>query len=76
MLGLRTPELLVIGVIVLLLFGPQRLAGLGAGLGQGIRGFKKGLDGGDDAAGRAASGEAPPPQAAPRPGDGPDGPRP
>ncbi len=48
MLGLRMPELLVIGLIVLLLFGPGKLAGLGQGLGEGIRGFKKALAGDDE----------------------------
>lgn len=41
------PELLVIGLIVLLLFGPGKLAGLGQGLGEGIRGFKKAMAGDD-----------------------------
>lgn len=48
MLGLRMPELIVIGFIVMLLFGPQKLAGLGQGLGQGIRDFKKALAGEDE----------------------------
>lgn len=48
MLGLRAPELIVIGFIVMLLFGPQKLAGLGQGLGQGIRDFKKALNGEDE----------------------------
>ena len=47
--GLRMPELLVIGLIVLLLFGPGKLAGLGKGLGEGIRGFKKAMNGEDEA---------------------------
>jgi len=34
------PELIIILVILLLLFGTSRLAGLGKGLGQAIRGFK------------------------------------
>jgi sec-independent protein translocase protein TatA len=34
------PELIIILVIILLLFGTSRLAGLGKGLGQAIRGFK------------------------------------
>jgi sec-independent protein translocase protein TatA len=37
---LGLPELLVILVIILLIFGTTRLAGLGKGLGQAIRGFK------------------------------------
>ncbi len=38
MLGL--PELLVILVIIILVFGASRLAGIGKGLGGAIRGFK------------------------------------
>ncbi len=37
---LGIPELVLIVVILLLLFGTSRLAGLGKGLGQAIRGFK------------------------------------
>jgi sec-independent protein translocase protein TatA len=37
---LGLPELIIIFVIVLLIFGTSRLAGLGRGLGQAIRGFK------------------------------------
>lgn len=39
-MSLGLPELLVILVIVILIFGASRLAGLGRGLGQAIRGFK------------------------------------
>jgi TatA/E family protein of Tat protein translocase len=42
------PELLIIGFIVVLLFGTSKLPTLGAGLGQGIRGFKKALAGDDE----------------------------
>jgi sec-independent protein translocase protein TatA len=38
------PELILILAIVLLLFGTSRLAGLGKGLGQAIRGFKDEID--------------------------------
>ena len=38
------PELAIILVIVLLLFGASRLPKLGKSMGQGIRGFKDGLD--------------------------------
>jgi sec-independent protein translocase protein TatA len=47
------PELVLILLIVLLLFGSTKLAGLGKGLGDGIRNFRKGLKGGED------DGEAP-----------------
>jgi len=35
---------LIVIVIILLVFGPARLAGVGKGLGEGIRQFKKGLN--------------------------------
>jgi sec-independent protein translocase protein TatA len=37
------PDLLVILVIALIVFGGKRIGDLGAGLGKGIREFKKGL---------------------------------
>ena len=48
MFGLRMPELLIIGFIVVLLFGATKLPALGQGLGEGIRGFKKAFSGDDD----------------------------
>ena len=39
------PELLIILVIVLILFGPGRLAGAGTALGQTIREFSRSLNG-------------------------------
>ncbi|HET6438738.1 MAG TPA: twin-arginine translocase TatA/TatE family subunit [Anaeromyxobacter sp.] len=41
-------ELLIIFLIVVVLFGVNRLPQIGAGLGQSIRGFKKALNGEDD----------------------------
>ncbi len=43
MFGLGMPELIVILVIVLIIFGANRLPQLGEGLGKAIKGFKKGL---------------------------------
>jgi sec-independent protein translocase protein TatA len=40
---LGLPELLLIGGIALLMFGPSKLGDLGKGLGEGIRGFKAAL---------------------------------
>ena len=48
MFGLRMPELLIIGFVVVLLFGANKLPQLGAGLGQGIRSFKKAFSGEDE----------------------------
>jgi sec-independent protein translocase protein TatA len=39
------PELLVIFVIALLIFGPRKIGELGKSLGEGIRGFKSALSG-------------------------------
>jgi TatA/E family protein of Tat protein translocase len=58
-MGLRMPELLIIGFVVVLLFGTQKLPELGAGLGQAIRGFKKGMSGEDEPATKAEQAEPP-----------------
>jgi sec-independent protein translocase protein TatA len=47
-MNLGMPELLVILVIIVLIFGANRLAGLGKGLGQAIRGFKDEMSDQDD----------------------------
>jgi len=41
--GLGFPEIMVIFLIIVLLFGATRLPQIGRGLGEGIRNFKKGL---------------------------------
>lgn len=41
MFGLRLPELLIILVVLVLLFGAKKLPELGDSLGKGIRAFKK-----------------------------------
>ncbi len=50
MFGLGMPEMLVILVIVLVLFGASRLPQLGEGLGKSIRSFKNALKEGQDPA--------------------------
>ena len=47
-MGIGTSELLIILVIVLLVFGSSKLPELGAGLGKGIRNFKKAAKGEDE----------------------------
>ena len=39
--NLGTPEILVIGLIILILFGAKRIPEFMAGLGKGVREFKK-----------------------------------
>jgi sec-independent protein translocase protein TatA len=50
MCGLGTPELVIILVIALVIFGGSRLPQLGEGLGKAIKGFKKGMSDVTDAA--------------------------
>lgn len=41
------PKLLLIILIALVILGPGKLAGLGRGMGEGIRNFKRGMRGDD-----------------------------
>jgi len=41
MMGLGMPELIIILVIILIIFGAGKLPEIGAGLGKGIKNFKK-----------------------------------
>ena len=45
MFSLGLPELIVILVIILLIFGANRLGDIGSGLGKAIRGFKDSVTG-------------------------------
>jgi sec-independent protein translocase protein TatA len=45
---LQPTHLIVIGVLLLVLFGAKRLPELGKGLGEGLKGFKEGLKGGGE----------------------------
>ncbi len=45
-MALRVPELLLLLSILVLLFGANRLPALGAGLGRGLRSFKRAVSGG------------------------------
>ena len=43
MSGFGFPEMMIILVVALVIFGPGKLPALGEGLGRAIRGFKEGL---------------------------------
>lgn len=45
MMGLGTQELLIIGAIVMVLFGGSKFSQLGKGLGEGIREFRSSMEG-------------------------------
>ena len=62
-MNLGTPELLVILVIVMLLFGARRIPDLMRGFGEGIKSFKEGMR--DDGHSTQASTQAPPVATAP-----------
>lgn len=46
--SLGVPELMIVFLIVVVLFGASRLPQIGKGLGEGIRNFKKGMKGADE----------------------------
>ena len=46
--GLGFPEILIIALVAILLFGGKKVGDLGKGLGEGIRNFKSALKGDDE----------------------------
>jgi sec-independent protein translocase protein TatA len=62
--GMGAPELLIILVVVLLVFGASRVGDLGGSLGKGIREFRRNIKDDDDV---AAAAPAAPAAAAPAP---------
>ncbi|MDJ0703259.1 MAG: twin-arginine translocase TatA/TatE family subunit [Leptolyngbyaceae cyanobacterium MO_188.B28] len=44
MLGLGWPEVLIIGLVAVLIFGPKKIPELGSALGKTLRGFKEEMD--------------------------------
>ena len=47
MFRLGVPELLIIGILILFLFGGKKLPEMGKGIGEGIRNFKSAMKEGD-----------------------------
>ena len=63
-------HLLIIAIVLLVLFGAKRLPELGKGLGEGLKGFKEGMKGGNEPPAAAPTAQqntapAPPPTSAP-----------
>jgi TatA/E family protein of Tat protein translocase len=56
--NLGVPELILILVIAILIFGPGRIGKIGSELGKGIRGFKEGVASDEDDEDEAVEGEA------------------
>ncbi len=44
MFGLGIPEMVIIGVVAVLVFGPKRIPEFGSALGKTLRGFKEEMD--------------------------------
>ena len=44
MFGLGVPEIAVIGLVAVLIFGPKKIPEIGSALGKTIRGFKEEMD--------------------------------
>ncbi len=47
-MDIGVPELLIVLVVIILLFGPGRLVNIGKELGAGIREFRQGLGGSEE----------------------------
>ncbi len=56
-LGLGTPEILLIALVVLLLFGGRKIPELMKGLGKGVKSFKDGMKGVEDELNKPGPGE-------------------
>ena len=63
MFGLGVPELIIILVVALLIFGPGRLPEIGGAVGRGIRDFRKAFEGKDEETKKVDSNSDAPPSA-------------
>ncbi len=55
---MKLEDMLIVALVFLVLFGGSRIPQLGAGLGKGIRAFKRGLEGGGEEPAPPADGAA------------------
>ena len=67
MFGAHLPELAIVMILALIVFGPKRLPEIGSSLGRGIRDFKKGVSHLEDEG--SAQAAVPAPQPLPVPHD-------
>ena len=58
-MGLRAPELLIILIVALLIFGPKNLPKLGKSLGQTVKNVREGMEGDEEPKKVEAPAEAP-----------------
>ena len=68
-MNLGVPELLILMVIVLLLFGPGRLGNIAGEIGSGIRSFREGLKGDEKEQDKAGDTEPQKPDQSDKPGN-------
>lgn len=56
-LGMGAPELIVILIVVLVIFGPKNLPKLGSALGKTVKNVREGMEGEDDKKGEGEKSE-------------------
>jgi sec-independent protein translocase protein TatA len=66
MFGMGTGEMILIGVVLIVLFGAKKLPQLGDGLGKALRGFQRAMHGSDEKPAKAPLDQAEAPPADPK----------